>query len=89
MNGILGANANYRSKTTAGFGGSNLLDIDAYWLVDLRAGIDFKDGKYSVQIFGRNITNQYYWTNVARSLDNVRRYAGAPATYGIQFSAKY
>lgn len=89
VNGNIGANANYRSKTTAGFGGSDLLDIDAYWLVDLRAGVDFRDGKYSVQLFGRNITNQYYWTNVARSLDNVRRYAGAPATYGIQFSLKY
>lgn len=89
MNATLGANANYRSKTTSGFGGSNLLDIDSYWLVDLRAGVDFKEGKYSVQVFGRNITNQYYWTNVARSVDNARRYAGTPATYGVQFSFKY
>lgn len=89
MNATLGANANYRSKTTSGFGGSNLLDIDAYWLVDLRAGVDFNEGKYSIHVFGRNVTNQYYWTNVARSVDNARRYAGTPATYGIQFSFKY
>lgn len=89
MNATLGANANYRSRTTSGFGGSNLLDIDAYWLVDLRAGVDFDEGKYSVQLFGRNITNQYYWTNVARSVDNARRYAGTPATYGAQISLKY
>ncbi|MEN2792204.1 TonB-dependent receptor [Sphingomonas oligophenolica] len=89
MQAVLGANANYRTKTTAGFGGSNLLDIDAYWLVDARAGIDFDQGKYRVQIFGRNITNQYYWNNVSRSLDNVRRYAGMPATYGVQFSVRY
>lgn len=89
MNGTLGANANYRTKTTAGFGGSNLLDIDSYWLVDLRAGVDIHDGKYAVQVFGRNVTNKYYWTNVARSLDNVRRYAGTPASYGIQLSVRY
>ena len=87
--GTLGANANYRSRTTAGFGGSDLLDIDAYWLIDLRAGVDFEDGRYGVQVFGRNVTNRYYWTNVARSLDNVRRYAGTPATYGVQLSFKY
>lgn len=88
-NASLGANANYRSSTTAGFGGSSVLDIDSYWLVDLRAGLDFDEGRYAVQLFGRNITNQYYWTNVARSLDNVRRYAGMPATYGIQVSTKF
>ncbi len=89
MTATLGANANYRTKTTAGFGGNSLLDIDAYWLVDMRAGIEFGGGKYSAQVFGRNITNQYYWTNVARSVDNARRYAGTPASYGIQLSVKY
>ena len=89
IDAILGANANYRTKTTAGFGGNALLDIDAYWLVDLRAGVEFGDRKYRLQAYGRNITNQYYWTNVNRSLDNARRYAGMPATYGLQFSVRY
>ena len=87
--GTVGANASYRSRTTSGFGGNSLLDIDAYWLVDLRAGLEFKDGRYRVQVFGRNVTDAYYWTNVARSVDNIRRYAGPPATYGVQFSVKY
>ncbi|WP_246870171.1 TonB-dependent receptor [Novosphingobium sp. SG707] len=86
---ILGGNANYRSQTTSGFGGNGLLAIDAYWLLDLRAGMEFGDGRYRVQVYGKNVTNQYYWTNVARAVDNVRRYAGMPATYGIQFSVKY
>jgi len=89
VNLFVGGNANYRTKTTAGFGGNNQLDIDAYWLVDARAGVDFANQKYRVQLYGRNITNQYYWTNVSRSLDNTRRYAGMPATYGIQFSVRY
>lgn len=86
---ILGGNANYRSKTTSGFGGNSILDIDSYWLVDARLGLDLNDGAYRIQLFGRNITNSYYWTNVSRSLDNVRRYAGQPATYGVQISARY
>jgi iron complex outermembrane receptor protein len=86
---IFGANANYRTKTTAGFGGNSILDIDPYWLVDLRAGVDLADGKYRIQVYGRNVTNQYYWTNVSRSVDNARRYTGMPATYGVQLSVKY
>jgi iron complex outermembrane receptor protein len=89
VTGLFGGNANYRSKTTAGFGGNNLLDINSYWLLDLRAGIEFGDRKYRLQLYGKNVTNTYYWTNVNRSVDNVRRYAGVPATYGIQFGVRF
>ncbi len=88
-NVVLGANASYRSSTVSGFGGNSLLDIDAYWLVDARAGLEFSGGKYRIQAFGKNITNQYYWTNATRSVDNVRRYAGMPVTYGVQVSVRY
>ena len=85
---VLGTNASYRSSTTSGFGGNSLLDIDAYWLLDARAGLEF-GRKYRVALYGRNLTDTYYWTNVSRSVDNVRRYAGMPRTYGIQFSVSY
>ena len=87
--GFLGANANYRSQTTAGFGSSSDLAINSYALIDVRAGVESRNGKYRVQLYGRNITNKYYWTNVARSGDSLHRYAGYPATYGIQLSYRY
>ena len=89
LDGMVGANMNYRSSTSAGFGTNALLDIDNYTLLDLRAGIEDPDGKWSAQIFGRNVTNTYYWTNVAKFNDTVRRYAGQPATYGIQVGYKF
>src|SRR3546814_6430251 len=67
---------NYRTKTTAGFGTNPYLAIDDYALVDLRVGIQDPDKKWSVQVFGHNVTNAYYWTNVAKFNDTVRRLAG-------------
>lgn len=89
LKGVVGGNANYRTATIAGFGTDPRLAIGSYWLVDLRAGIGAADGKWKVQLYGRNVTNQYYWSNVAASVDNTRRFAGVPATYGVQFSYKF
>ncbi|WP_353682146.1 TonB-dependent receptor [Sphingobium sp.] len=86
---VLGANYNYRTKTRAGFGDEDALKIDSYGLLDLRAGIEAPDGKWRVQAFGRNVTNTYYWTNVAKYFDVVRRLAGQPATYGVQVGYKF
>ena len=86
---VLGANYNYRTKTRAGFGNEDLLKIDSYGLLDLRAGVEAPDGKWRVQLFGRNVTNAYYWTNVAKYFDVVRRLAGQPATYGVQVGFKF
>lgn len=89
MTAIFGGNASYRARTTSGFGGSPILEIDPYWLLDARAGVEFVDGRYRLMIFGRNLTNQYYWTNVNRQVDNARRYVGLPRTYGVQLTAKF
>ena len=89
LDGMVGGNVNYRTDTTAGFGTSPLLAIDDYALVDLRAGVEDPSGKWSAQIFGRNITNAYYWTNVAKFNDTVRRLTGMPATYGFQIGFKF
>jgi iron complex outermembrane recepter protein len=86
LNAMIGGNVNYRSATVAGFGSSALLDIQAYTLVDARIGVSDKSGKWRAQLFGRNIFNQYYWTNTVKYLDNVRRYAGMPATFGMSLS---
>ena len=87
--GYIGANANYRSSTTSGFGGDPRLNIDSYWLADVRAGIEAANGRWSAGFYGRNIFNQYYFNNVAAGGDTLRRYTGMPATYGVQLSFKF
>jgi outer membrane receptor protein involved in Fe transport len=86
---FVGASVTYRSDATAAFGGLPQFDIDSYTIVDLRAGIQDIDGKWRVQLYGRNVTDEYYWMNVGRPIDSVSRYAGMPATYGVTASFKY
>jgi outer membrane receptor protein involved in Fe transport len=85
---FVGGSVDYRSDTKAGFGTSPLLDIAAYALVDVRAGFERSNGAWRVEIFGKNITDKYYWTNVAKFSDSVRRLPGMPATYGVSLSLK-
>ena len=41
-----------------------------------------EDGKLRVQLWGRNIFNEYYWNSTFQA-DTAWRMAGRPATYGI------
>lgn len=84
-----GADVNFRSDTTAIIAGSDAYKINSYATLDLRAGIKDADDKWRFSIWGKNVTNSYYWTNVASNYDTVARYAGRPATYGASFSFKF
>ena len=55
--------------------------IKAYGLLDLRAGV--KNGNLSVELWGRNVTNTWYWASAVHVTDNLLRYTGMPATYGV------
>jgi outer membrane receptor protein involved in Fe transport len=40
-------------------------------------------------MWGKNITNKYYWNNVNRISDTIVRTAGMPATYGVTVGMKF
>ena len=86
---FIGGDANIRSHTTAGFGNDPQAYIPGYTVINLRAGIERDDGRWRAELFGQNVTNEYYYTNVLKVIDSVRAYTGRPATYGIRFSFKY
>jgi len=89
IKGFLGANANMRSKTNGGLGENAILAIDGYTLVDLRAGLASSDDSWRFSIWGRNVTDKYYWTNAYRIADVSARFAGKPSTYGVTLSYRY
>lgn len=69
---------------------SNALDINGYVLLDLRAGLETADGVLGLSVWGRNVTNRYYWTNATFvPADNTVRYAGMPATYGVSLRYRF
>ncbi|MGB3795100.1 MAG: TonB-dependent receptor [Alteraurantiacibacter sp.] len=101
IDGFIGGSASYRSSTVAIIGGDfqtptitesavgNPFVIDSYTTVDLRAGISSVNDTWRISIFGNNVFNEYYWTNVVASFDTIGRYTGEPATYGVSLSYRY
>ena len=101
---FVGAVISARSSASANIGGSSVIvvtpdfassrplqdtyKIDGYTLVDLRAGVKLDDGKWSISVFGKNVFNKFYLTNIFTDYDTVGRFTGQPATYGITISAK-
>ena len=86
---FVGGDVKDRTSTNAAFGNSDATRIPAYALVDLRAGVQSKDGVWRVQLWGRNVFNRYYLLNVSHVTDTVAATTGMPATYGITVSARF
>jgi iron complex outermembrane receptor protein len=59
--------------------------VAGYATTDARIGYESKDGRWNVALWGKNILNRYYWTNVIAAYDDTARIAGMPATYGVTF----
>jgi outer membrane receptor protein involved in Fe transport len=94
---FVGANGSSRSGTTgallSGVSGiatqESLLKIHGYTLLDLRAGLEPRDGPWRVEIWGRNVTNKFYVVGTTRASDYVTRYAGMPVTYGVSVRYRF
>lgn len=59
----------------------NLMDSYAIW--GARIGYESADGHWKAMLWGKNLTDEYYVTNVVASSDSTSRYTGRPRTYGI------
>jgi iron complex outermembrane receptor protein len=84
---FVGASLTYNSETqttfiTADLPGQNYL-MPGYTILDLRAGIASADDRWRVQLYGRNVANKFYVTNIADANDARYRYVGMPATFGV------
>lgn len=84
-----GGSVVYHSATFATFGESPEFKLPSYTLVDLRAGVQSENGAWRFQVWGRNVTNKLYLTNVSHLIDSVSRSVGMPATYGATLSYRY
>lgn len=87
--GFIGADVAYRSSTNGGLGADPRLAINAYTLLNLKVGVKTMNGRWSFSLYGRNVTNTYYWNNALHVQDTIVRYAGMPAQYGVELAYKY
>lgn len=60
-----------------------------FTVVDLRLGYEAENGNWRVMLWGKNVFDKYYWTNVIPALDTSARLAGRPATYGVTFGVNF
>lgn len=96
VNAFVGADGSYQSKSSAAFGfgqaaatGAPPLIIKAYGILNLNAGIESADKQWRFELFGKNVTDTYYWNSVNYIADSNVRFAGMPATYGARISLRY
>jgi len=89
MKGFLGAALIYNSETFAGVGALDIFRIDSFTLLDLRAGVELDNGRYRLWAWGKNVTDEYYWSNVFANGNAISRFVGQPATYGVSLSARF
>ena len=85
MRWSLGAGLNYRSDSYSNFGENAMFLLGERVLVDVRVGLVGPAGNWRVQLYGRNVTDERYFTQTSRLTDTVVSYTGMPRTYGIQF----
>jgi iron complex outermembrane receptor protein len=69
--------------------GNASLQIKSYGLLDLRAGLESAEGKWSIAVFGKNVTDEYYWTQATKVYDTTVRYAGMPQVFGVTFGYRF
>lgn len=87
LTGFVGGVLSGRSSSPAALGDTPGFSIWGYTLLDLRAGVE--KGAWAVQLWGRNVTNKYYITNVARVSDTNTYFTGMPATFGVTASYRF
>lgn len=89
MMAFVGGTVTSNSETYSGVGAVDLMRIDSFTLVDLRAGLELRNGRYRVWAWGKNVTDEYYWSNVFANGNAVARFVGQPEAYGLSLSAQF
>jgi outer membrane receptor protein involved in Fe transport len=98
---FMGLTYNYRTDADAYIGGSRIplpdrddirtlyerpFIIDGYTTVDARLGMSFLESGLRVTAWGKNLTDEFYATNLVSNNDVVMRMVGQPRTYGLTVS---
>lgn len=82
-------NAHFQSQSHADLGEDPNFRINGYGLLNASIGIHALDDRWELSIWGRNLTDTYYWTSVASNANVTVRFPGQPATYGASLTVKY
>ena len=76
------ADLNYTDTTTGG-GNAFAFATDDYTIYNARIGIEPADGRWSAQLWGRNVTDEFYYHSAFVANGPYVRYVGMPRTVGL------
>ncbi|HKY91908.1 MAG TPA: hypothetical protein VJM11_12750, partial [Nevskiaceae bacterium] len=83
---VVGADGSFTDDAEADLSNNPRFHLDSYYLVNARLGLKSADDRWSVTVFGRNLTDEVYYNAKIRSADTLVRYAGMPRTFGVSLS---
>jgi outer membrane receptor protein involved in Fe transport len=63
--------------------------MDSYAVWGARLGYETGDGHWKVMLWGKNLADEYYVTNLIASSDTTARFIGRPRTYGLTVGYTY
>ena len=95
LSAYVNLDGSYQTRTSSAFGDTAAhaegpsLKNRAYGLLNLGVGVERRDDHWRAEIWGKNVTNTYYWNTAFYEDDPVVRYTGLPATYGVTLSYRY
>ena len=79
----VGGDVNYTDSTTGGSQPTNA--TPSYRIYNVRVTLGDNDGRWSAQIWSRNVTDEYYYPSAFVANGPFVRMLGMPRTVGITF----
>ena len=82
-------NGRYQSKTSSTIEDFAPLAIPSYGLLNASLALYSQDGRWEASIWGRNITDEYYWASAATNANTEVRFPGRSASYGATVKVNF
>ncbi|WP_231731682.1 TonB-dependent receptor [Sphingomonas sp. CCH5-D11] len=82
-------NVRWQSRQTTIFEYNPLYDIKAYTVVNAGFGVKAADESWALNVWARNLFDEYYWNAVASNANIVVRFPGQVRTYGATATFRF
>ena len=79
----------YQSKSHADLEGDPRFVIEDYGVLNASLGLHALDDRWELSLWGRNLTDEYYWSAVSSNANVVVRFPGQTRTYGASLTFKF
>lgn len=89
LSGRLTVDYSHTSDQQGDFLADPVFDVDSYSLLGLHFVVQPDSDRWEFAVFGRNLTDEYYWTSVQTQTDTTFRYAGLPRTWGASLKVNF